>query len=71
MKFKTFYKSLAAQDKKDLANRLGTSCAYLSQVANGHRMAGAKLLLKIAEATNSEVSPSDLRPDIEEATAHE
>ena len=63
MNFKTYYSSLTTGEKINLSKRLDTSVAYLSQLANGHRKAGAKILLKIESATFGNITPQMLRPD--------
>jgi DNA-binding transcriptional regulator YdaS (Cro superfamily) len=64
MKFKTYFTNLSADGKKELAKSLGTSAPYLSQVAHGHRNAGAGILLRIEKATNGRIKPHDMRDDI-------
>lgn len=49
---------------KDLADKVGTSPAYLSQIANFHRKPGPKLSLNIEVATKGLVKASELRPDL-------
>lgn len=63
MKFKDYWCGLAPQEKLELAERLTTSNDYLSQLAYGHRKAGAKFLLAIESATNGKVKPNELRSD--------
>ena len=63
MNFKTYYRNLTASEKSALASRLDTSLAYLSQLAYGHRKAGAKFLLRIEKATGGKVTPTGLRQD--------
>lgn len=59
-RFRTHYLSLSSEQKTQLAERLETSKAYLSQLAHGHRKAGRKVLLRIAEATDRKVMPEDM-----------
>lgn len=47
-----------------LAASIGTSKAYLSQLAHGHRKASPKMVIAIEIATEGAVSREDLRPDI-------
>jgi DNA-binding transcriptional regulator YdaS (Cro superfamily) len=63
MEFKNYYKSLNPDEKKGLAEKLDTSVCQLSQLANGHKKAGAKFLLAIFDATNGEITPQQLRPN--------
>lgn len=65
MMFKDYFSSLSSDEKSSLASAMGTSVAYLSQIAHGHRKAGANLLLKIESATSGKVTPYDLRPDLQ------
>jgi len=69
MKFSDYYTSLDAEGKAALAARLRTSVPYLSQLAHGHRKAGAALLMQIEGATSGAVQPHDLRPDLAGAAA--
>lgn len=64
MNFSDYYVRLSAADKRDLATKLGTSVPYLSQIAHGHRMAGAPLLAQIESATVGAVTARELRPDL-------
>ena len=59
-----FYKALDPKQKVRLAKRLGTSVAYLSHVAHGHRRAGPDLAKRIERATKKSVTRKELRPDI-------
>ena len=70
MDFKDYWAELPADDKKMLAERLDTSVAYLSQLAYGHRKAGARFLLQIESATDGIVKPSGLRSDYS-SSSHE
>jgi len=51
--FDTYFSGLSAQEKKNLASNADTSVAYLSQVASGHRNAGASLIRRLMAADNS------------------
>ena len=61
MTYTQYYNQLTAKEKKELAVKLDTSVAYLSQLATGHRKAGAKYLLRIEAVTNGVLKPTDLR----------
>lgn len=52
--FTPYWKSLLPPEKRKLADDLGTSYVYLSQISGGHRRAGGDL---IRRATKS-------RPDV-------
>ena len=55
---------LLINDGSILAEKLGTSRMYLSHLAHGRRKASPKLARSIEEATNGDVSISELRPDL-------
>lgn len=48
--FKTFWASLTADEKRELAKKADTSVAYLSQIATGHRGPGRKTIASLVEA---------------------
>jgi DNA-binding transcriptional regulator YdaS (Cro superfamily) len=58
------YKSMTREQREALARAVGTSPAYLSQLAYGHRRAGIRVAAAIQQATDGQVTPADLRPDI-------
>lgn len=60
----TYWASLTAAQKTDLARRAETSKAYLSQIIHGFRPPGAAFARRLHELTNKELLLSDLRPDI-------
>jgi len=62
MKFKTYWQKLTPEKKQSLADALNTSKEYLSQIAYGHRNAGASILMGIESATNKEIKQTDIRP---------
>ena len=64
MNLKTYLKSLDAKGKDKLAADLGTTVAYLYQLAGGHRNAGAQILFRIKAATKGKVKPEELRDDL-------
>lgn len=64
MKIRDYYDLLDSAGRKAFAERLGTSEAYTWQLANGHRLAGAKYLARIYEATHGQVTMQELRPDL-------
>ena len=63
MNFKEYFSGLDPEKKTSLATNADTSVAYLSQVANGHRNAGAGLIRRLMQAdkniTFSMMSPVD------------
>lgn len=48
---------------RDLADQVGSSYAYLSQIAHGHRKPSPKFAQRLVEAEN-ELELSRLRPDV-------
>lgn len=55
----------------DLAKRLGTSKAYLSQLAHGHRKPSVKLARRIEIETSGQITRCALRPDVFDPIDHE
>lgn len=51
MRFYNFYRSLSKDGKVDFADRVGTSYAYLSQLATGHRRPGWEMARAIIAAS--------------------
>ena len=64
MDMKTYFSGLSPQEKKILADKLETSVAYLSQIANRHRYPGHGLSKRIEIETEGCVTRQELRPDI-------
>lgn len=48
--FNTYWKTLTAAQKRDLAERSGISMSYLTVVTNGHRRAGWKTIRRLMNA---------------------
>lgn len=48
--FTIFWTTLSADEKRRLADSAGTSVPYLSQVAHGHRRAGASVIERLMRA---------------------
>lgn len=61
--FKGFFSSLDPEQKRELAEKAGTSVAYLSQLANGHRRAGADAIVRLCRA-DSRITFEMLRPEM-------
>ena len=61
MNFKSHWSSLTPAQKETLAKNATTSVAYLSQVANGHRNAGADLIDRLLVA-DSNITYRMMRP---------
>ena len=62
MNFKSYWSGLSPEAKTALAERASTSVAYLSQVAHGHRKAGADLIGRLMSA-NQDITFSMMRAD--------
>ena len=69
MEIKKYLETLNPAEKQQFAVDCGTSIAYLSQLAHGHRMAGAKAIAAIERASGGVVTYRDLRPDLYPSTA--
>ncbi|WP_049713596.1 transcriptional regulator [Leptospirillum sp. Group II 'CF-1'] len=61
---RTYLKTFGVAEARKLAVKLGTSYAYLSQIAYGHRRAGAVFAVRLEQATNGILRREDLRPDL-------
>lgn len=61
---KTYWSSLKASGKADLAARLDTTPGYLRQVFLYGKPVGAKLARDIERETNGDVTAIELRPDL-------
>lgn len=66
MTFKELWLELDSQAKANLAARAQTSVPYLSQVAHGHRKAGAALIERLLRADNR-ITFLMMRPEPTEA----
>jgi len=66
--FRNFYEALTSDERMDLAERADTSVAYLSQIAHGHRKAGASFSARLKSADNR-ITDAMLRPDLYGAAA--
>jgi DNA-binding transcriptional regulator YdaS (Cro superfamily) len=59
-----FINQLDAEQKQCFASGLGTSPAYLLQIAYGHAKASPLMALAIAKATGYKVTPHALLPNV-------
>jgi len=48
--FRIYYLSLSSTGKRELAREAGTSVAYLSHLAHGHRNPGAGVIRRLMQA---------------------
>lgn len=63
MQFSDLYNQMDAEQKRDLANRAGTSVPVLGHLAKGRRKAGASLGARLKRADNR-ITDAMLRPDL-------
>ncbi len=63
MQLKQFIEGLGRGDAKKLANSLGVSSSFLSQMASGRCSISPARCVEIENATNGDVRRQDLRPD--------
>lgn len=69
MNLKQWLNKASESERDAVAEKAGTTVAYLWQIAGSHREAGAKLARRISSATeivtpDRVVTAADLRPDI-------
>lgn len=60
MRFADFYRSMSPEGRQQLAERVGTSVAYLQQIAGGHSRPSAAMAAKISDGTMGAVSRLEL-----------
>jgi DNA-binding transcriptional regulator YdaS (Cro superfamily) len=64
MQLADYLRALETREREQLADKAGTSVAYLYQIAGKHRRASKELALKIETASGCEVTRQELRPDL-------
>jgi plasmid maintenance system antidote protein VapI len=64
MDLKDYFSTLDAKGRRDFAKKLGTSVAYLSQLANGHRKASPEMARRMVKKSDQVLTLSGIRPDI-------
>lgn len=64
MDMTTYWASLPAEAKTTLAETVGVSRAYLSQIACGFRQGSPRVAIAIEEATDGAVTREEIRPDV-------
>lgn len=52
MRLLDFYRTMNRFERADFAKRIGTSQAYLGQLAHGHRLPGMELAFRIIRESN-------------------
>jgi DNA-binding transcriptional regulator YdaS (Cro superfamily) len=63
--FRTYFKALTKEERQALADAVGTSVAYLWQIAYAQRRCSASMAIEIEKATNKAVRVEDLLSDID------
>ncbi|TDV39554.1 YdaS antitoxin of YdaST toxin-antitoxin system [Paraburkholderia caballeronis] len=63
--FHSHFKSLTKVERKALADSVGTSVAYLWQIAYGQRRCKESLAIEIEKASGQRVRIEDMRPDVD------
>ncbi|NDV77290.1 helix-turn-helix domain-containing protein [Burkholderia cenocepacia] len=63
--FHIYLKGLTKEQRAELAEKCGTSVAYLWQIAYEQRRCREALAIEIEKATGRKVKVEDLRPDVD------
>lgn len=63
--FHIYLKGLTKEQRAELAEKCGTSVAYLWQIAYEQRRCREALAIEIEKATGRKVTVEDLRPDVD------
>jgi DNA-binding transcriptional regulator YdaS (Cro superfamily) len=63
--FHAYFKSLAKAEREKIADEVGTSVAYLWQIAYKQRRCKESLAIEIEKASGQRVRVEDLRPDVD------
>lgn len=63
--FHTYFKGLTKPEREAFASRVGTSVAYLWQIAYKQRRCAESLAIEIEKASNRAVRVESLRPDVD------
>jgi len=64
MKLVEYFVGKPRGSKADLAEKLGISRTWMSQIISNRRVCSAELAKAIEQLTNGQVRRSDLRPDL-------
>lgn len=64
MDAKSFIAKHGKEAAQRVAERAGTKFVYLTQIASGHRKPSHKLAKALVDASNDEMTLTELRPDI-------
>jgi len=63
--FRTYFKALTKDEREQLAHQVGTSAAYLWQIAYKQRRCNESMAIEIEKASKGAVRVEDLRPDVD------
>jgi DNA-binding transcriptional regulator YdaS (Cro superfamily) len=63
--FHAYFKSLTKDERQAIADQVGTSVAYLWQIAYEQRPCRESLAIEIEKASKGKVRVEDLRPDVD------
>jgi len=63
--FRTYFKALTKDEREQLAAQVGTSAAYLWQIAYKQRRCNESMAIEIEKASKGAVRVEDLRPDVD------
>lgn len=63
--FHTYFKSLTKPERDAFAQMVGTTVAYLWQIAYKQRRCNESLAIEIEKASGQQVRVEDLRPDVD------
>ena len=63
--FRTYFKALTKDERQALADKVGTSVAYLWQIAYKQRRCNESMAIEIEKASDRAVLVEDLRPDVD------
>lgn len=63
--FRAYFKGLTKDERDALAQQVGTSAAYLWQIAYKQRRCNESMAIEIEKASQRAVTVEDLRPDVD------
>lgn len=63
--FHTYFKALTKAEREAFAAKVGTSVAYLWQIAYKQRRCAESLAIEIEKASKGAIRVEDLRPDVD------
>ncbi|TCG09322.1 hypothetical protein BZM27_05845 [Paraburkholderia steynii] len=63
--FRTYFKGLTKAERDALAKQVGTTAAYLWQIAYKQRRCNESMAIEIEKASQRAVTVEDLRPDVD------